>query len=129
MSAPARVSTRTALSSGAFWIHFVQMVVAMVLGMLVLGMLWPHTSSVEPMLLIMATNMAVGMAVWMFWKRHRVVAVVEMSAAMYASFVVLFPFLWLGWLSADGAMMLGHVLMLPAMLGAMLWRPSEYACA
>jgi flagellar biosynthetic protein FliP len=49
-----------------------------------------------------------------------------MAVAMYAPFVVLFPPLWLGVLSATGLMILGHVLMLFAIAAAMLRRRDEY---
>jgi hypothetical protein len=41
---------------------------------------------------------------------------------MYAGFVVLFPFLWVGALSDMGVLMAGHVLMPRLMLPAMLAR-------
>jgi hypothetical protein len=48
---------------------------------------------------------------------------------MYAAFaVVLVPY-WLGSVTADGVMLVGHVLMLPAMLIAMLARRDEYTRA
>lgn len=50
-----------------------------------------------------------------------------MGLAMYLSFVALFPLLWTGTLSPGGLFVLGHVLMLPAMVGAMLLRRDEYA--
>jgi flagellar biosynthetic protein FliP len=50
----------------------------------------------------------------------------EMAVAMYASFVVLFPPLWLGVLPATGLLALGHVLMLVAMAAVMLRRRDEY---
>jgi cytochrome c-type biogenesis protein CcmH/NrfF len=50
-----------------------------------------------------------------------------MAVAMYGSFVVLFPPLWLGLLSATGLMVLGHVLMLVAMAAVLLRRRTEYS--
>ena len=50
----------------------------------------------------------------------------EMAAAMYVPFVVLFPPLWMGLITAGTMLVAGHVLMLPAMAGAMLLRPHEY---
>ncbi len=119
-------TARRALTDRGFWIHFLQMLAAMVLGMLVLGMLWPSFGSVEADTLVMATNMTIGMTAWMVYRRHGWAAIAQMAAAMYLSFVVLFPALWFGWLSGDGVMLVGHVLMLPAMVLAMLWRPDEY---
>lgn len=79
-----------------------------------------------PNTLLMATSMSLGMALWMAWRRHSWISIVEMSAAMYVSFAVLYPPYWLGWLDGDALMGLGHLLMLPAMLLAMLWRRDEY---
>jgi hypothetical protein len=108
--------------------HFVEMLVAMLVGMVALGPLWPDlpTDRVEVHALVMATNMTIGMTALMLWRRHRAAAVVEMALAMYLPFVLLFPALWAGWLSADAVFLLGHVLMLPAMVLAMLHRPGEY---
>jgi hypothetical protein len=108
--------------------HFLEMLVAMLVGMVALGPLWPDlpTDRVEVHALVMATNMTIGMTALMLWRRHRAAAVVEMALAMYLPFVLLFPALWAGWLSADAVFLLGHVLMLPAMVLAMLRRPEEY---
>ena len=75
----------------------------------------------------MATNMAVAMAAWMRFRGHGWAAALEMSAAMYVPFLVPFPPLWLDLLSGHAMMLVGHVLMLPAMVAAMLLRPAEYA--
>jgi flagellar biosynthetic protein FliP len=70
--------------------------------------------------------MTLGMALWMKIRRHSWPRIAEMSAAMYLPFVVLLLPYWLGVISGDALMTAGHVLMLPAMLAAMLWRRSEY---
>ena len=116
--------------------HYLEIVVAAVAGMVVLGpaesMLlnpigWAGLlAQFETYALIMATNMAVAMAAWMRFRRHRWAAIAEMAVAMYAPFLVLFPPLWLGVLSATGLMVLGHVLMLFAIAAAMLRRRGEY---
>jgi len=77
--------------------------------------------------LVMATNMTVAMGAWMRFRGHGWAATTEMAVAMYGSFVVLFPPLWLGLLSATGLMVLGHVLMLLAMAAVLLRRRSEYS--
>jgi hypothetical protein len=46
---------------------------------------------------------------------------------MYAPFLVLFPPLWLGVLSASGLMALGHLLMLFTIAAAMLRRRDQYS--
>jgi hypothetical protein len=117
----AMLTDRTAIR------HFLEMVVAMLVGMVALGPLWPHLPGGATVhTLVMATNMTIGMAAWMAFRRHRLMPIVEMGLAMYLPFVVLFPAYWVGWLSAAAVMIVGHVLMLPAMVLAMLRRPAEY---
>jgi hypothetical protein len=111
--------------------HFLEMVVAMFAGMLALGPLW---SLVWPGLvglpaahaLVMATNMTAGMALWMRIRHHSWPGIAEMSAAMYLPFVVLLVPYWLGAISGAALMTAGHVLMLPLMLVAMIWRRGDY---
>jgi hypothetical protein len=117
--------------------HYLEMIMAMVLGMVVLGageaMLlervgWAETlAQPEPGALIMATNMIVPMAAWMRFRDHRWSAIAEMAVAMYLPFVALFVPLWLGVLSPTGLIVLGHVLMLFAMAAVMWRRRDEYA--
>ncbi|MEU6135096.1 hypothetical protein [Nocardioides sp. NPDC047086] len=71
--------------------------------------------------------MVIPMAAWMRLRGHGSRPILEMSAAMYAGFAVLFPFLWIGVIDAGGLILLGHVLMLLLMLVAMLARPGEYS--
>jgi hypothetical protein len=116
--------------------HYLEIVVATVAGMVVLGpaesmllnpigwaklLAHPETST-----LVMATNMTLAMAAWMRLRGHGWAAIAEMAVAMYASFMVLFPPLWLGVLSITGLMVLGHLLMLLAIAAAMLRRRDEY---
>jgi hypothetical protein len=116
--------------------HYLEMIAAMVVGMIVLGPLesvllnpigWAGLRArPEINVLIMATNMTVAMASWMRFRGHRWATIAEMSLAMYAPFVLLFPPLWLGGLSAGGLMGFGHVLMLFAMAAVMLRRRDEF---
>jgi hypothetical protein len=116
--------------------HYLEIVVATVAGMVVLGpaesMLlnaigWAELlARFETYALVMATNMTVAAAAWMRFRRHGWAAIAEMAVAMYAPFMVLFPPLWLGVLSATGLMVLGHVLMLFAIAAVMLRRRDEY---
>ncbi|WP_367128500.1 hypothetical protein [Saccharothrix sp. HUAS TT1] len=113
--------------------HALEMVVAMVAGMVVLepvwSFAWPGLADVVTAhVLVMATNMSLGMALWMRVRRHGWAGIAEMSAAMYAPFVVLLPFHWTGVLPGMALMTAGHVLMVPAMLVAMLRRRHEYGC-
>jgi hypothetical protein len=123
----------------AFVQHYGEMVLAMLIGMATLFPLWEIATGsasegtwvdlVEVEMLVMATAMTVPMALWMVRRGHGRRPIAEMSLAMYAGFVVLFPFLWAGTLDDMGVMMLGHVLMPIFMLGAMLLRRDEYVHA
>jgi uncharacterized membrane protein YfcA len=79
--------------------------------------------------LAMATTMVIGMVAWMRYRGHEWRHFAELSAAMYAGFVVLFPVLWLEMLDAARVLVYGHVLMLIFMLLAMLWRREAYVDA
>jgi len=111
--------------------HYLEMVVAMVVGMVVLGpvwgLLWPGLSaSVAADALVMATDMAIGMAAWMRFLGHSWSAIGVMSTAMYLPFVALLVPFWAGAITGGTVLTAGHVLMLPAMALAMLWRRGEY---
>jgi hypothetical protein len=85
-----RTSWRSAATNRAFIVHYLQMLAAILAGMVVLGplsMLLGDGASAEVQALLMAT--------------------------------------WLGQLSTDGLILVGHVLMLPAMAIAMLRRREE----
>lgn len=128
------VTDRTA--ARRFARHFLEMVAAMVVGMVLLGpvvsgLLWMVAGlrlADHPVVaaLVMATNMSIGMWVWMAYRRHGTARTLEMVAVMYASFAVLFFPYWAGVLSGRGLMMAGHLLMLPAMAGVMLLRRDHY---
>lgn len=90
----------------------------------VLGM--PHTSPIAVQALYMAGTMTVPMVAWMLIRGHSACAAAEMGAAMVVPLVALFPMLWAGLISGGALLDLQHVLMLPAMLGAMLHRRAEY---
>jgi len=112
--------------------HFVEMVVAMVVGMAALGPLWTLVwpdlpSSPAAHTMVMATDMAIGMTLWMRLRGHGWRGIAEMSAAMYVPFLLLLGPYALGMISGAALMLGGHVLMLPAMLLAMLRHRHEYA--
>ncbi|MBB5868820.1 flagellar biosynthetic protein FliP [Allocatelliglobosispora scoriae] len=111
--------------------HFAEMVLAMLAGMLLLGpiwmLVWPHLHMhAELHVLVMATNMAIGMAAWMRLRGHGWAAVAQMSAAMYVPFLLLFGPFWAGQISASTLSTAGHILMIPCMLAVMLLRRSDY---
>jgi hypothetical protein len=117
--------------------HYLEMVAAMIVGMVALGPPWTlvldtagaHALLDRPELgaLVMATNMTLAMSAWMRYRGHRWAATAEMAAAMYLPFIVLFLPLWLGLLTPTGLIIIGHVLMLAGMAAVMLLRPAEYA--
>lgn len=106
--------------------HYVEMVVAMFAGMLVLGALREVIglnvafSEQQPGIsfLLMATDMTIAMGTWMLLRGHGWAATLEMCAAMYTP-VVLLPLLWSGALGSMTFMVLAHVLMMAAMLAVL----------
>ncbi|MFI6786030.1 hypothetical protein ACIBG4_01775 [Nonomuraea sp. NPDC050383] len=116
--------------------HFAEMVVAMLAGMLLLDPVWNALPGGPALLarpdagaLAMATDMTIGMSLWMRYRGHGWAPIAEMGAAMYVPFAVLLVPYWMGLLPGDGLMIGGHVLMLPAMLLVMLRRREEYGAA
>ena len=112
--------------------HYLEMVVAMLVGMYTLGgvedlVLPSVTLRADAGVLVMATNMAIGMSAWMRFRGHSWRAIVEMSAAMYVPFVALLVPFWAGAIGEHTLMTWGHLLMLPAMGVVMLLRPAKYA--
>jgi hypothetical protein len=116
--------------------HLVEMVLAMIAGMMLLGPVWDTATAAlgaagviarpDVAALVMATNMTVGMSVWMRHRRHGWAAVAEMGAAMYVPILALLVPFWTGAVSGELLMLGGHVLMLPAMVVAMAVRRDEY---
>jgi putative intracellular protease/amidase len=111
--------------------HFLQMMVAMVIGMLVLDPVWrlvlPDAAErVDVLALVAATDMSIGMAVWMRLRGHGWPSILEMVAAMYVPFLVLLVPYWAGGISGPAVMTGGHALMVVAMVAVMLRRNAEY---
>lgn len=119
-----------------FLAHLAEMVVAMLLGMMLLAPAWDWVGAALGMevvlvrpdvaAVVMVLDMVVAMTVWMRVRRHGWPAIGEMNAAMAAPFAVLLVLYWAGAATADGMTLWGHVLMVPAMAGAMLLRPAEH---
>ena len=120
--------------------HYLEMVVAMFLGMAVLWL--PATWALSAagmtsselhdapaaMLLVMAVTMTVPMVAWMRYRGHGWAPSMEMAAAMFVPTFGAIALLWGGLVGDVGALIaLEHVAMLLAMLGAMLLRREEYA--
>ena len=120
-------------STKHFLRHYLEMVVAMFLGMAVLG--FPVDWAMDRlgadsdawMLMGMATTMTVPMVGWMIYRGHGWRANAEMSASMFVPTFAVIGVLTAGLLTDIGVLMLAeHVVMLAAMAGVMLLRPSEY---
>lgn len=115
--------------------HYLEMLIAMVLGMVLLMPLWRPVLGAGLMdragvhLPLMAADMTIGMGAWMLVRRHSRAALAEMALAMCLPFAVLMVPLWAGLLSAGAVSAAGHLLMLPAMAVAMLLRVGEYTHA
>ena len=107
--------------------HYLEMVVAMLLGMaVVLGGL--AAAGVELELLVMATSMTVPMVAWMRHRGHGWAPAAEMSGAMYAPTAAALVLLWTGLVEDEhGLLMIQHVAMFPLMFAAMLLRRDEYS--
>jgi flagellar biosynthetic protein FliP len=111
--------------------HYLEMVVAMLVGMAALGgleaLVWPAlTARPDVGVMVMATNMSIGMGAWMWFRGHSWRGIAEMSASMYAPFAVLLVPYWTGTITEHDLMGWGHLLMLPAMALVMYLRPDEY---
>ncbi len=113
--------------------HYVEMVVAMFAGMLVLGGLRallgltvPFEDQPGTAYLLMAIDMSVGMAAWMRYRGHGWASTLEMCAAMFVP-LLLVPLVWAGAMAAMTFMGVAHVVMLVAMLAVLLGRRAEYS--
>jgi hypothetical protein len=125
--------------SWRFLRHYLEMVAAMLLGMVVLGaalrgvlafggLRYP-TQYAELVALEMAITMSAGMVAWMRHRGHGWAATLEMVGAMFAPAVVLVPLLWLGVIAGDALLLLEHLAMFPLMFLVMLRRRAEYGGA
>ena len=115
-----------------FLLHFAEMMLAMALGMMLIHPLWSLLvpgldERPGPDTLLMGVDMAIGMAVWMRVRGHDRQMITEMSAAMIGPFVVLLVPYVAGWITAGAYSVLGHVLMVVAMLAIMLVRRDHYS--
>jgi len=134
-SSPAHAVERRR-GSRRFLRHYLEMVAAMFVGMVVLGVAvrgalalsgvgypaqYPELAALE-----MATSMSVGMVVWMRHRGHTWAGTLEMAGVMYVATVPLFPLLWLGVLSSDSLHLVEHAAMLPLMYLVMLRRRAEF---
>jgi len=112
--------------------HYVEMLIAMALGMAVLGAAGAAgigfaADQIELELLAMALAMTVPMVAWMRHRGHGWAPAWEMTAAMFVPSFAAIALLQAGALEGShAAMMVQHVAMFPAMLAVMLLRRDEY---
>lgn len=121
--------------------HYLEMLVAMFVGMAVLwlpatmalsavGMSSPELRDDAPalLLLVMAITMTVPMVAWMRYRGHGWPASAEMAAAMLVPTLGVIVLLWVGLVVGLGALLgLQHVAMLLGMLVVMVLRRDEYS--
>ena len=128
-------------STRQFVRHYVEMLVAMFGGMMVLGL--PagaalaavglsiselHNDAPALMLLVMAVTMTVPMVAWMRYRGHGRRTSTEMSASMFLPTFAVIGLLSVGLVADIGALLvIQHIAMLLAMLAAMLLRRDEYS--
>ena len=110
--------------------HYVEMVVVMFVGMVVLGAAvgrFVHINGTGAMLIEMGATMTVSMVVWMRVRGHAWQPCLEMAASMVLPALGTVVLLGAGVVEGAGALMvILHAVMLPAMLVAMLLRRGEY---
>jgi hypothetical protein len=125
------------VSKRAFARHFAEMIVVMLLGMGVLEGLAAVAFAVagssltdQPGALrvtLMGLSMTVPMVVWMRHREHAAGRNVEMATSMLVPSAIAAALAAADTLSAGAALAVQHAVMVPAMLGVMLWRYEEYA--
>jgi hypothetical protein len=124
-------------SKRAFARHFGEMVLAMVLGMVVLGGLAElgfaaagtslSDQSGGAQVMLMAFNMTVPMVLWMRYRGHAAARNAEMAMSMIVPSFIAAALAWAGALESGAALGVQHGVMIPAMLGVMLWRYEDYS--
>ena len=112
--------------------HYLEMLIAMFLGMGVLAGLPAaagfKVDASELALLWMAFTMSVPMVAWMRYRGHGWAPAWEMTASMFIPSFAAIALLWMGVAEERGTLMaIQHVGMFPAMLVAMLLRRDEYS--
>ncbi|HEY8546184.1 MAG TPA: hypothetical protein VIL36_14090 [Acidimicrobiales bacterium] len=116
--------------------HYLEMVVAMFVGMGVFGGLWVGAVAVlgldvelSPAVaaLKMAVDMALGMVVWMRFRGHAWAGTLEMAGAMLVTPVALLPLVGAGVLDGGALMVIEHVAMFPLMYLVMVRHHHEHA--
>jgi len=119
-------------SKRAFARHFGEMILAMFAGMMVLGGLATlgfalagsslTAQSGAFRVMLMGVSMTVPMVLWMIHRGHDWARNTEMAASMMVPSLFAAILAAAGTLGAEAALGVQHAVMIPAMLGVMLWR-------
>ncbi len=70
--------------------------------------------------------MTAPMVAWMAYRGHTTAQNGEMAASMIISTILAATLTWSGAIDTAAGLAIQHAIMLPAMLGVMLWRYDEY---
>jgi hypothetical protein len=124
-------------SKRVFARHFAEMVLVMFIGMgvfaglaaLAFGAADASLTGQSPALRVtlMGLSMTLPMVAWMRYRGHAAARNAEMAAAMMLPTLAAAALAAVDVLSAGAALGIQHAVMIPAMLGVMLWRYDEYA--
>jgi hypothetical protein len=71
--------------------------------------------------------MTVPMVAWMAYRGHTTAQNAEMAGSMIVPTILAAVLTWTGAINTATGLAIQHAIMLPAMLGVMLWRYDEYA--
>ncbi len=136
-TATASTGARTSQGKRAFLRHFGEMLLAMFLGMVVLGGVAElafvatggsfSNASGAAQVLLMGFNMTVPMVAWMKYRGHAAARNAEMATSMIVPTLGAAALALTGVLGTGAALGVQHAVMVPAMLGVMLWRYDEYS--
>ena len=120
--------------------HYLEMVIAMFAGMVVLGLPFEgvlglvgssiselETTAPAVVLAEMGIVMTIPMVAWMRYRGHAWQPTIEMAASMIVPTIAVVVLLAAGVSDFDGAMAIEHIAMFPAMLAVMLPRWGEYS--
>jgi flagellar biosynthetic protein FliP len=137
MTSTTAPHTQPRSSTRAFLIHLGEMLAAMFAGMVVLGAVVAGVLALAGTSLgdaptavevgVMGTDMTIGMAAWMRYRGHPLRHNVEMALSMLIPTALAIVLYWLGAIADDAALAVQHAVMIPAMVGVMLWRRDHYA--
>jgi flagellar biosynthetic protein FliP len=137
MTAVSLTESRSRSPRLKFALHFGEMLLAMVAGMVVLGGLVAAALALAGTGLsdgpaavsaaVMGFNMTVPMVWWMHRRGHDARMSTEMAASMIVPTILAIALGLAGAIADDAVLAVQHVVMIPAMLGVMLARYEHYS--